>query len=334
MWQKLFVKWVVPLIIFAFYSCSDEMNQENIANLELNKDSVLTRGDPWDEVYESPLEWADRMEGTYEYMATMMYMYVGSDSEYKTTDKYWGCVRLDWGTHDELSSGDLAANYLLQVMWTWDDFVVGNNRWRYIRMPGNNYGLVGIIANGTHEDIPAYAFPYSDWPHYIGIRMRLIKKEFIKSVPLLGVERDDKYDRNLFSPWWVVGNGIYKNHWGYDESNPEYVPDSGEVGKSELRVIVVLPKDNDLYNYGYEVYTDSGLCGKGQNNDGRNGADSNFAYKGIVVKSDSGRGTVIVYAMRYNMMSGEKEFCTTSMDYGAGEKDVVIYVSEGSFGYD
>ena len=64
--QELFLGWSIPFaMLFAFYSCSHEMDSnlesavEEAVDLRLDQDSALTRSDLWEEEEESALEWAE-----------------------------------------------------------------------------------------------------------------------------------------------------------------------------------------------------------------------------------------------------------------------------------
>lgn len=68
--QELFLGWSIPFaMLFAFYSCSHEMDSnlesavEEAVDLRLDQDSALTRSDLWEEEEESALEWAEDREG-------------------------------------------------------------------------------------------------------------------------------------------------------------------------------------------------------------------------------------------------------------------------------
>lgn len=340
--RNLFIKWSIGLVMFVICSCSNEMDKilnNEMSNRKMNEGGVMTRGYyPWEDEEETPLEWAETMNGTSLNTASMMYMYVGDDPEYKTTNNYWYCVLLDWGISwkDDLSDEipGIFSRYVLQVQWQWTSSYYSD--WFYIRMPNNKYGLVEIISNGIHEDIPAHAFPYGDGERQISVRIRLIDKDFIISSPIPGADSQYKYNSSLFSRWYEASN-FYYNPWGYDENNSGNLNvDLNELGESELIVRVTLPEDTDRYSYGYEVYNHTidyiQLCGKGSNYRGlaNEGTGSNFSYQGIATKSGSS-GEIEVIASRDNKITKETESITTFRRYSARESSVVIDISAGDF---
>ncbi len=77
--QELFLGWSIPFaMLFAFYSCSHEMDSnlesavEEAVDLRLDQDSALTRSDLWEEEEESALEWAEDREGKCPYSTSVL----------------------------------------------------------------------------------------------------------------------------------------------------------------------------------------------------------------------------------------------------------------------
>ena len=340
--QELFLGWSIPFaMLFAFYSCSHEMDSnlesavEEAVDLRLDQDSALTRSDLWEEEEESALEWAEDREGKCPYSPCGLceFKFV-PDLDSDTEDGYSYYADFCWnaGFIEESTGQDVSDQYFLQIQWSYTGYM---NEWAYINMRGSKYGLVKILGDGALEKIPAYAFPYSTTRRYIYMRMRTIHESFIGATPVPEVETQYKYDRSLFSMWSypeVIGDP-YCNYWGYNRPQPS-VDDiiNGEVAvdDSSFIVRVYLPMNTDKYSYSCIMYNHN--SGYEQSL----GGTTNSNNEGMAIGTNIGKsgGQIEVIAKRTNKLTGDVTYETSYRDYSAGDKNVDIYISEYAFGYE
>lgn len=340
--QELFLGWsILFAMLFAFYSCSHEMDSnlesadEEGVDLKLDQDSALTRSNLWEEEEESALEWAEDREGTGPYSPWEPHEFEFiPDLDSMVEEGYSYYAYFSWGAGfiEEGTNRDVSDQYYLQIQWSYTGY---NAEWSYINMPDSKYGLVKIIRDGVLEKIPAYAFPYSTTSRYIYMRMRTIHESFIGSTPVPEVESQYKYDRSLFSTWSypeIIGDP-YRNYWGYDRPQPS-IDDisSGEVALDETSFIVrfYLPMNTDKYSYSCVMYN---------HNSGYEqclGGTTNINNEGMAIGTNIGKkgGQIEVIAKRTNKLTGDETYDTTYRDYSAGDKNVDIYISEYAFGYE
>lgn len=338
--QELFLGWsILFAMLFAFYSCSHEMDSnlesavEEAVDLRLDQDSVLTRSDPWEEE-ESALEWAEDREGTGPYSPWEPHEFEFIPNlDSMVEDDYSYYAYFSWGAGFPEGGIDVSQQYYLQIQWSYtDDFYAV---WSYINMPNNKYGLVKVVADGALEKISAYAFPYDVAGRYIYLRMRTVHEDFIGSTPVPEIESQYKYDRSLFSSWsypTTIGDP-YCNYWGYNRPQPSIDDiNSGESASDETSFIlrVYLPMNTDKYSYSCVMYN---------HNSGYEqclGGTTNINNEGMAIGTNIGKkgGQIEVIAKRTNKLTGDETYDTTYRDYSAGDKNVDIYISEYAFGYE
>ncbi len=341
--QELFLGWsILFAMLFAFYSCSHEMdsnlesaNEEGV-DLRLGQDSVLTRSDPWDEEEESALEWAKGREGTGPYSPCEPHEFEfipNLDSMVEDGYSYYAYFSWGAGFIEEGTNRDVSDQYYLQIQWSYTGY---DAEWSYINMPNNKYGLVKVLGDGCLEKISAYAFPYSTTNRYLYMRMRTIHESFIGATPVLGVESQYKYDRSLFSSWSypeVIGDP-YCNYWGYNRPQPtiDDIDDEEKavVEETSFIVWVYLPTDTKKYKYSYVMYNHSSSYTQSL------GGTMNKRNEGMGIGTNIGTrgGEIEVIAQRINLLTEDIDYETVFRSYSASEKNVYIYISEKAFGYD
>ncbi len=323
---------VVMLLTFALSSCSKEM--EDIQDIQidnLRKDTLLTRA-YWDQE-PSPMEWANTMEGTCEFGVDCIdYLYIGDEPDYKYTNNYESYAHFCW--HAGLYSSSYQGNpteyiaaeahkYLMQIQWSYDA-----DHWINIKSRQGG-GLVRIFQSGIlAEDIPAYAFPYSDGVHpYSGIyvRIRAIHEDYFGSSPDSEAEYRDKYNKSMFSHWSSrYSTFSYSNVWGYNKPQPD--PNSSdEEGISESSVLakVYLPDGgyNSIYTYSYELRNNNGYYTEYFYNSGKHKLSKITANGGTievtVTRRTKGVGTEVTkdYSERYDSNSCVVEIHVNERDF-------------------
>lgn len=132
--QELFLGWSIPFaMLFAFYSCSHEMDSnlesavEEAVDLRLDQDSALTRSDLWEEEEESALEWAEDREGKCPYSPCGLceFKFV-PDLDSDTEDGYSYYADFCWnaGFIEESTGQDVSDQYFfansVELYWLYE----------------------------------------------------------------------------------------------------------------------------------------------------------------------------------------------------------------------
>ena len=156
--QNLFLGWgLLWVMLFTFHSCSNEMDSDSESDEEaVNLRLSATRGKPWDE--ETPMEWAETVEGTGRFMpGYIYYFYLDKKPESKNDEDAGYYAFFDWGAGFGADGiGDeVAQEYYMQIQWSHTEY---SPEWHYINMADNKYGLVKILRSELLDDLPAYAF--------------------------------------------------------------------------------------------------------------------------------------------------------------------------------
>lgn len=325
---------LVKYVVFALglYSC-------NVANTEIDEvsfrvDTVTTRSswNSW-EKEETPLEWAETVEGTGRFTPTGIHeFYIGENPPFKRGNEYNAYVYFDWGAgFPEESSGqgeEVADEYYMQIQWSFNDY---NKSWYNIQTPQGN-GIVKVLYSNVLEDISAYAFPYSEGHRMLYLRMRTIHRDFFKSEPVPGVESQYKYDRSLFSEWsYEDCIDRYANYWGFDKPLPDGFEDDEDKVNEEglIQVTVNFPSTSydDSNHFSYELTILSG--GYTQHMDG----STNFMGVGKNYAHDVGTkgGIIHVFATCENSYSGSIVRSEKEVPYYSGQKYIDISFAVSDF---
>ncbi|MBE9601713.1 hypothetical protein [Pedobacter sp. MC2016-24] len=324
------------LILFLCCSCNslmkNDFENEHLDKLGKANQRLSTMTNPWDTI-PSPLSWIQDREGTGPYQPTdPNYLYVGDNPDYKLDNNYSNYIHFYW--HGFPSEGPdyphLAADYKMQIQWRYGDDVP----WSYIYgSPG--YGLTGIRYTDVLEDLPAYAFPYSESGSQIRVRIRVIHKDFLTLAP--DFDAYDLYDRSLVSPWSSeLGSTApsYYNYWGYGRPQPQQTggggwtdADPNDVTEGQILVSVYLPTVSG-YSFSYEIENLSGGLTQTIRDKSPNflGVGKN---KMIGIGSSGGR--ISVHAKCSNTLTHNVSYTTKMMSYGLGEKTLDIFFSENDF---
>ena len=344
MMKKKFSVYAFFLMAALLTACQSAVNgnaiEDELARIEallhandtllLKSDSAQARYTPGEEL-PTPLEWCKNVEGTGPWQPIFNYFEVVKDYSNvgwagSTDPGYNHYIFFELGLdHPDLDYDD----YWLQIQYTFQ-FTGTEERWEYIRMPDNDYGLVDLLGPRRFDIIPAFAFPYSNAQQFLYLRMRTVRKDFAASEPNSDTE-GGLYDRNMFSPWAEeTATSVYYNPFGFGKPQPDQnedgdtEPDDPIIDDSNIQVTVYFPVMDlysDDYSFSYTVtnnnmgYTEildptqTNFLGIGKN------VISNIGSKG---------GFIEVFATCTNKHTKEYAYCNKIIEYGPSEKNIIV----------
>jgi len=317
------------------YDLKNDM--EDMRKLENVNQSGLTALEPWNTI-PSPLAWAENITGTGPYKPSdPNYFYVGDDPDYKNGNQYTEYAFFYWDAgfpSEENSPVHVAKDYMMQIQWSYDGI-----HWAYINAPSNDYGLIPVLYSNVMEDIPAYAFPYSDSAVELQVRLRTIHKDFLTSEPDL--EGDYMYDRSLVSEWSTNRDGYvgtYYNFWGFGQPQPEPKSngdwtdaDTNDVIDNQILVTVEFPTSvigPSTYSFTYEISNLTGTYNQVYSN-------NSPTFLGIgkhkMMAVGFFGGEISVHARREHIVTHSTIYASKTINYGYGEKELNISFLESDF---